>query len=530
MVLADLGRRINAAVGDFSSSSAADDSGIEAMLKEISNALLESDVHFQHVIKLRNSIKKQLAEQADASSRANKRKLIQKIVYDELVALVDTQAEPYKPKKNKSNVIMFVGTQGAGKTTSCTKLAVYYQRRKFKVGLVCADTFRAGAFDQLKQNATKAGIAFYGSYTENDPVKIARLGVEKFKEAKYEIIIVDTSGRHKQAEELFVEMQEIDDAVSPDQTILVLDATNGQKAQDHAKAFKEASNFGSIFLTKLDGAAKGGGAVSAVAATQTPIAFIGSGEHVQNIETFTPKQFIAKLLGIGDIQGLMEHVQSLDLDQKDTMKNFSEGKFTLNDFQTQIGNVMKMGPLSQIANMLPGGMGQLMNQVGEDETSKRIKRMLYIMDSMTKQELASDGKIFTEEPSRIIRVARGSGTSVTEVEMVLFQQRTMARMAQSTKGMMGGAGGMPGMPGAGAGGMANMAKNLTPGNIQRAMASMQNNPQMKQMMQGMMGGGGMPDMNEMMGMMQQPQMQQQMQGMMQNPQMMQNMMKQFGMG
>lgn len=516
MVLADLGRRINTAVSLLAQSSTVDESGIELMLKEISNALLELDVHFSHVFALRKRIKAEVERLADGNNRANKRKLIQKVVYDELVALVDCKAEPYKPKKNKLNVIMFVGTQGAGKTTLCTKLAVYYQRRKFKVGLVCADTFRAGAFDQLKQNANKAGVAFYGLYTEHDPAAIAKLGVDKFKENGYEIIIVDTLGRHKQADELFVEMQNISAAVKPDQTILVLDATNGQKAQDHAKAFKEASDFGSIFLTKLDGAAKGGGAVLAVAATGTPIAFVGSGEHVQNIETFTPKQFIAKLLGIGDIGGLMEHIQLLDLDQKDTMKHFLEGKFTLADFQTQMNNVMKMGPLLQIALMLPGGMGQMINQAGEEETLKRLKRMIYILDLMTQLELQLDGRVFTEEPARIIRVARGLGTSVTEVEMVLFQQHTMAQMAQLTKGMMGGAGG----PG---GNMANMARNMTPGMMQQAMQRMQNNPQMRQMMEGM---GGMPLMQDMMGMMNSPEVKE----MMGDPSRMQQMMRQFGMG
>lgn len=157
----------------------------------------------------------------------------------------------------------FVGLQGSGKTTSCTKIASYYSKRGYKVGLVCADTFRAGAFDQLKQNASKANIPFYGSYTETDPVAIAGAGVDSFKAGRFDVIIVDTSGRHRQEVELFHEMVEIGERVKPDQTIMVVDASIGQAAEAQSRAFKEASNFGGIFVTKLDGHAKGGGAISA---------------------------------------------------------------------------------------------------------------------------------------------------------------------------------------------------------------------------------------------------------------------------
>lgn len=535
MVLADLGRRINGALSSAMKSSDVD-SAIDGMLKEICNALLESDVNIKLVAKLRNQIKNKLEAETKEKPAIKKKNILQKVVFDELCALVDTGVQPYKPKKGKRNVIMFVGLQGAGKTTSCTKLAVYYQRRGFKVGMVCADTFRAGAFDQLKQNATKARIPYYGSYTETNPVAVAQEGVQKFKKEKFDIIIVDTSGRHRQEEDLFNEMIEIADTIKPDQTIMVLDGSIGQAAESQSKAFKESSNFGSIILTKLDGHAKGGGAISAVAATQTPIVFIGTGEHVQDFETFAPRSFISKLLGIGDIQGFMEHVQSLDLDNKDTVKNFQEGKFTLNDFQKQMQNIMKMGPLSQIANMIPG-MGNMMNQIGEDEASNKMKRMVYVMDSMNKAELESDGQIFIDEPSRIIRVARGSGTSSTEVEMILLQARMMATMAKRAKSMTDAGG-----AGAGPGGLsqAEMQRRMqqiqqNPGMMQNAMKQLglggANMPDMGEMMKMMGGGGGgMPNMGDMMKMMGgggggMPDMSQ----MMNNPQM-QNMMKQFGMG
>lgn len=547
MVLADLGSRLRNALGSVESGS---EDEVQNMIKNICSALLESDVNVRLVARLRDNIRQKIAveiKNANESS-ANKRKKLQKIVFDELCGLVDSHEEPPKPKKlsqtksvakhgkkpkkiaAESHVIMFVGLQGAGKTTSCTKLAVYYKKRGFKVGLVCADTFRAGAFDQLKQNAIKSNIPFYGSYLETDPVKVAYEGVKKFKEDKFDIIIVDTSGRHKQEQSLFNEMVQISEAVQPTQTIMVMDASIGQAAEGQAKAFKESSNFGSIILTKMDGHAKGGGAISAVAATETPIVFIGTGEHVGDFEVFKPSTFISKLLGIGDVQSLIEHVQLLNLqddeNHKKTLENFKEGKFTLRDFQTQMNNFLKMGPLTNIASMIPG-MSNIMNQVGEEETSKKIKNMIYIMDSMTAQELDSDGQLFTKEPTRILRVARGSGCSAVEVEMVLQQQRMMATMAGTAKAMGGNGTPAPG------------------GNMQRMMQQAQSNPNFMQQAMSMLGGGGagggMPDMSSMMNnpqMMQQaqqmmaqnPNLMQQAQQMMQNPGMMQKMMQQFGMG
>ncbi|KAK9488671.1 SRP54-type protein [Lipomyces starkeyi] len=437
MVLADLGRRINAAMADLTRSNVVDEKALDSMLKEICMALLESDVNVKLVSTLRGNIKKKI-NLKDQAPGVNRRRLVQKTVFDELCALVDCQPEngdapAFKPKKGRSNVIMFVGLQGAGKTTSCTKLALWYQRRGFKVGLVCADTFRAGAFDQLKQNATKAKVPYYGSYTETDPVAVAAAGVARFKSEKFDIIVVDTSGRHRQEQELFAEMVQISQAVKPDQTIMVLDASIGQAAESQSKAFKESSDFGAIILTKMDGHAKGGGAISAVAATRTPIVFVGTGEHIHDLEPFTPTQFISKLLGMGDIRGLVDHVKHMNLDQKETMKHIEQGIFTIRDLRDQMSNIMKMGPLSKMAGMIPG-MSQLMGEVGEEESGKRLKRMMYIMDSMTEKELDSDGKVFVSEPTRLTRVAKGSGTTVREVEDVLSQQRTMARMVKQVGG------------------------------------------------------------------------------------------------
>ncbi|CAG8449448.1 10502_t:CDS:10 [Diversispora eburnea] len=319
----DLGRRINAALAQINKEPVIDAKVLDVLLKEICHALLEADVNVRLVGNLRNNVKNAVKIQ-DLAAGINKRKVIQKAVLDELCRLVEPGVETFKPKKGAKNIIMFVGLQGSGKTTTCTKLAYHYQRKGWKVCLVCADTFRAGAFDQLKQNATKAKIPYYGSYTETDPVQIAHEGVEKFKKEGFEIIIVDTSGRHKQEAELFEEMIQI--STNPDNTIFVMDATIGQAAEAQSRAFHEATKIGSIIITKMDGHAKGGGAISAVAATHSPIIFIGTGEHIHDLERFEPRRFVQKMLGMGDISGLMETVQDLKLDQnKNLMKNLEQG-------------------------------------------------------------------------------------------------------------------------------------------------------------------------------------------------------------
>lgn len=426
---------------------------------------------------------------------------------------------------------MFVGLQGSGKTTTCTKvsifflvylashlqLAVSYQKKGFKCCLVCADTFRAGAFDQLKQNATKAKIPFYGSYTETDPVTIAAEGVEKFKKDRFDIIIVDTSGRHKQETELFEEMKQISAAVQPDQTIMVLDANIGQAAEAQSLAFKETADFGAIIVTKLDGHAKGGGAISAVAATHTPIIFIGTGEHIYDLERFAPRPFVSKMLGMGDMEGLMERVQEMKLDQnKDMMKRLEAGVFTIKDLRDQLSTIMKMGPLSKLAGMMPGIPQGMLDGANGEEGTKRLKRMLYIIDSMKGDEVDGDGKVFYARPAKIRRVARGSGTSVREVEELLVQHKMFAGMVKKmggNKGLLKNMGGNQQMTPQK---MAQMQRNMDPRmlrQMQQGMGrgggggagGMPNMQQIQQMMSGMGmgggGGGGMPDMGKMMEMM-----------------------------
>lgn len=436
MVLVELGRKIQGALGSLTRKSDIDGEALDAMLKEIQRALLESDVNVMLVAKLCKNIKKSI-NLDDLSSGANKKRVIQSAVFKELCKLTNPETEAYKPQKGKTNVIMFVGLQGAGKTTTCTKMAYYYKKKGWKACLVCADTFRAGAFDQLKQNATKAKIPFYGSYTESDPVQIAVDGVEKFKDERFDMIIVDTSGRHKQEDSLFEEMLQIQNSIKPDNIVFVMDAAIGQACEAQAKAFKSQVDVGSVIITKLDSNAKGGGALSAVAATKSPIVFIGTGEHIDEIEPFKTESFISKLLGMGDIKGLMENIQDLGLDNnKELMGKLEKGKFTLRDMYDQFQNVSKLGPLSQIMNMIPG-LGGLMNKDMEGESKNKFKKLTVMMDSMSDLELDHDdpNRLFRTQENRKERVARGSGVLPEDLDELLMQYQKLSQMVKKMGGM-----------------------------------------------------------------------------------------------
>ena len=436
MVLQELGERIRDALNKLNKSDDIDQKLLNEMVNSLGLALLKADVKIQLVKKVQTNIREKFLEIQEETG--NKKLMIQRQVVKELQNMLTSKKQPYKMEKGKSNVVMFVGLQGSGKTTTCTKYANFYQKKGWKVGLVCADTFRAGAFDQLKQNATKCRIPFYGSYTEMDPVKIAEEGVSFFKEKKFEIIIVDTSGRHKQEEALFDEMKQVSNAIKPQEIIFVMDSHIGQACHDQALAFKNAVDIGSVIITKLDGHAKGGGALSAVAATESPIIFIGTGEHFDEFEKFNPESFIKRLLGMGDIKGLFEKVQEVysKETQEKLAKNLSKGIFSLRDMRDQYTSVMKMGPLDKVVNMIPG-MSNLMPEGSEKEASKKMKRYLCMMDSMTDGELDGKNKI---DESRIKRIARGSGVTILEVKIMLEEHKRFSKIIERMGGIVKGKG------------------------------------------------------------------------------------------
>lgn len=424
-MLSDLGNSLRSTIGNLFTSQI-NDTTIETTIKQICSTLMHSNVSPKLVLNLRTKLRDSLT---NIPSGLSKPKYISSKITEEICRLLDPETAPYQIKKKTSNVIVFVGLQGCGKTTSICKYANYYNKKGYKTGIVCADTFRAGAFDQVKQNALKIKVPFYGS-SETDPVKVAKLGVDKFRKEKFEVILVDTSGRNTQEKELFMEMKEIMQEINPDNIVFVMDAGIGQSAEAQAKGFSEEVKVGSIILTKLDGTNKAGGALTSVAVTKCPIEFIGTGENMDDFESFDVKRFVNKLLGKGDVEGLFEKVSSLNIDEKEMMKKIERGEFYLKDFYDQFQQLMSLGPLSKVMEMMPG-MG---NMKVDDEG---FKKMICVFDSMNKDELNSTGKCF-ENQSRIVRVAKGSGISIMMVNEMLNQFRTIS-------GLMKKLGKVPGM-------------------------------------------------------------------------------------
>ncbi|SBT80433.1 signal recognition particle subunit SRP54, putative [Plasmodium malariae] len=419
MVLTELGAQLTNALQKLQTSTTADDIVIEECLKEVVRALILADINVVYLKDIKTNIKKNIEKNIDIYGN-NKKRLVQKYVVEELINLLEGKKECYVPTKGGRNVILFVGLQGSGKTTTCTKYAHYYQKKGFKTALVCADTFRAGAFDQLKQNAAQVKIPFYGSYSEVDPVKIAKDGVDAFLKDKYDLIIVDSSGRHKQENDLFEEMKQVENSIKPEEIIFVIDSHIGQSCHDQAMAFKNSVTLGSIIITKIDGHAKGGGALSAVAATGCPITFIGTGEHINDFEKFEAKSFVSRLLGLGDISGLVSTLKEvIDIEkQPQLMNRLSKGKFVLRDMYDQFQNVLKMGSLSKVMSMIPGFGNNIISKGTEKEGIDKIKKFMVIMDSMTNEELDC---IKPLNDSRTLRICKGSGTRLQDVRELLEQ-------------------------------------------------------------------------------------------------------------
>jgi len=436
MVLADLGSKMQAALEKMRQAPILTEEALTVLMKDISVALLSSDVNIRLIASLRKNVLEKV-NLKDMGQGMNKRTVVQRAITEELVKMVTGGKKPYKPSRKRTNIIMLVGLQGSGKTTSCCKLALYYKKQNWKVGVICGDTYRAGAFDQLKQNATKINVPFYGSYNESDPVQLIGEGLEKFQAEKFEIIIVDTSGRHKQEAALFEEMRDIHTSISPNNVIFVLDGAMGQAAHDQAKAFNEAVNVGSVIVTKLDGSSKGGGALSAVAATGSSICFVGTGEHLDNLEEFRPESFIKRLLGMGDLRGLVDKLKEVDDEkmQENFMQKMVKGEcMTFRDVRDQFTCMMKMGPVSSVMSMVPGLSG-MSNAQDDEETAQKTRRWLTLLDSMTDEELDSKMSLVSTNESRIMRIAEGAGVEPIYLIQLIEVTKEMARSVSGLKGL-----------------------------------------------------------------------------------------------
>ena len=425
MVLDSLGGSLRGALKKIASASRIDKQVVDEAVREIQRALLQADVNVKLVMNLSNRIRDRALSEKPAPGM-NPREHVN-IVYQELINLVGKSS----PVSLEKQTIMLVGLQGSGKTTTAAKLATFFQRKGLRSAVVCADTFRAGAFDQLKALCERQGVFFYGEKGNPDAPAVAKRGLEASK--KYDVVIVDTAGRHALEEDLIQEMMDIDAVVTADHKLLVMDAAIGQQASEQAKAFNKAVGITGVIITKLDGTAKGGGAMSAVAETNSSVAFIGVGETPNDLERFEADRFISRLLGMGDIKTLIERAQETKMEEEVDVDALMRGKFTLKDMCKQMEAINKMGPLKQIMQMLPlGGMGLDISDQEYQVTKDRLEKYRVIMSSMTAEEL-EDPKIITA--SRVKRIARGSGTQPELVRELLKSHKAMQKALKGMRGM-----------------------------------------------------------------------------------------------
>jgi len=443
MALDRLGSSLTDAIKKIFKSSVVDEATVKELVRDIQRALLQADVNVQLVLEISKRIEDRALKEKMPPGISRREHVI-KVVYEELTRFVGDKPVPLKIEAGKKYVLMLVGIQGSGKTTHAAKLARYLQKKGLKPALICADTFRPGAFAQLQQLATRINVPIYGDPNARDPVKVVAGGLKQFPDK--DIIIVDTSGRHKEEKELIKEMKDLEKNVKPTEIMMVIDGTIGQQALAQAKTFHEATPIGSILVTKLDGSARGGGALSAVAATGAPIKFIGTGEKVEDIEQFVPSRFVGRLLGMGDLETLLEKVQEAEIQvPQKKAKQMLSGKFTLTDMYEQFEAVKSMGPFKKVMQMLPG----MSNKVPDDMLNVaegRLEKWRVIIQSMTPEEKENPKLI---NYSRARRVARGSGTTEKDVKELLKQYVMMRRMLKMMKRKKGKMPFMPGMGGQG---------------------------------------------------------------------------------
>jgi len=427
MSLERLGSSLYQALKKIFKASIVDEAAVKELARDIQRALLQADVNVKLVLDISKRIEDRALKEK-VPPGISRREHVIKVVYEELTRFLGEKSVPIKIEPGKKKVLMLVGIQGSGKTTVAVKLARYFQKRGLKPALICADTYRPGAFAQLQQLANKVNVPLYGNPKAKNPDKIAFEGLKQFSDK--DIVIIDTAGRHKEERELIKEMKTLERKIKPDEVMLVIDGTIGQQAMIQARAFNEATPIGSILVTKLDGSARGGGALSAVAATDAPIKFIGTGEKIGDIESFIPSRFVGRLLGMGDLETLLDKVREAEISVPEKKaKAILSGKFTLTDWYEQFEAMRGMGPFQKLLKMIPG----MSYKIPEDQLNmaeERLEKWRVIIQSM-KPEEKENPKILNA--SRVRRVARGSGTSEKEVKELLKQYSMMRRMMKTLR-------------------------------------------------------------------------------------------------
>jgi signal recognition particle subunit SRP54 len=422
MVSMDLGEGLRKAIAKLKGSTIIDSKAIKEFNKELQKALLSADVNVKLVFELTKRIEDAALHEEVPPGITQKDFILNK-VYEELVKLMGTKYEPeLKPKR-----ILLLGIYGSGKTTTAAKLAKFYQDRGLSTGLICCDVSRPAAYEQLESLAKQANVAFFGIKGEKDPAKVARAGLDALKDKK--VLICDSSGRNALDKELIDELKRVAEAFKPDEKLLVINADIGQVASKQAQEFDEAVKIDGVIVTKLDGSGKGGGALSAVAAANAKVTFIGTGEKLNALELYDPSKFVGRLLGIPDIEGIISTVQEAIKEANIKPEEVNIEELNFETFYTQLKAMSKMGPLKNMLSML-GIVDAPKEAIQQSE--EKLKKYKAIIASMTPEERKNERLM--HESSRIRRVAKGSGTTEKDVRELLSDFAKMKKLINALQG------------------------------------------------------------------------------------------------
>ncbi|MFB6292214.1 MAG: signal recognition particle receptor subunit alpha [Candidatus Nanohaloarchaea archaeon] len=403
--------KIKDSIEKFSSRSVADREAVEQLVKDIQRDLIKADVDVSLVSDLSDEIREEALEEELPSGLSRKEHVLE-IVYAKLEELLGDEAD-IEPEPHD---ILLCGLYGAGKTTTAGKLADYYRKRGLKVALIAADTDRPAAFEQLQQIAEDVDAEFYGEKDAEDPAAVVRNARE---ELDADVKIIDSAGRDSLDEDLRKELSDIHSALEPEETYLVIPADIGQSARDQAQKFDDAVGITGVIVTKTDSSAKGGGALVACEHSGASVKFIGTGEKMGDLEPYDPVKFVSEMLGQPDLESLLEKVEQMDTDPEDLL----EGDFTLADFREQMESVTGSGMMEEMMQQLPFG-DKVPDNISQ-MTEEKIEKYEYIMDSMTREEMADPSLI---NKSRSERIAKGSGTSRGEVRELIKHYRQTKNM------------------------------------------------------------------------------------------------------
>ena len=415
-------------------------------LKEVRRALLDADVNFKIAKEFTNKVKEKALGQ-NVLTTLQPGQLMVKLVKDELTTLMGGDAEGINLSGNPS-IILMSGLQGSGKTTFSGKLANYLKTKKSKNPLLVAcDVYRPAAIDQLHVVGEQIGVEVFSDIGNNDPVAIAKAGIAQAKANGHNVVIIDTAGRLAVDEQMMNEIANIHKAITPQETLFVVDSMTGQDAVNTAKAFNDVLNFDGVILTKLDGDTRGGAAISIKSVVTKPIKFIGTGEKMDAIDVFHPSRMAERILGMGDVVSLVERAQE-QFDEEEArkiQKKIAKNKFGFDDFLSQIQQIKKMGSLKDLMGMIPGAGKALKSMDVDDDAFKHIEAIIH---SMTPHERSTPSVL---NASRKKRIASGSGRTVQEINQLLKQFDQMGKMMKMMQGgggkkMMQMMGGMKGMP------------------------------------------------------------------------------------